>query len=279
MGEWVRGSLRSLAGLAVVTLAAVLAGAAAGEGTTGVSLSVVGSRSANVSMAKGKPVGLVARAAMRPGDRLLIGVTRGRESTLRRVALCSRSPCTGRWTERSAISDRFQAFVTRGSGKPFAIVGTSGIVRVTWKAPASPPPPPPPAPPVATPGHYEGRSSFNEAFAFDVSADGKSVLNLRTGQVNESCSPSSFTLSGGNLSAPGPYSIAADGSFTISSSFSIAVSFSDGSVATGPRKVAITGRFTSGAATGTIRTDTSLSWKDADYSCSSGDQTWTASKV
>ena len=49
-----------------------------------------------------------------------------------------------------------------------------------------------------------------------------------------------MTLSGGNLSFPGPTAIAADASFVISTTFPITVNFSDGSVA-GTRKVSITG--------------------------------------
>jgi hypothetical protein len=182
-----------------------------------------------------------------------------------------RSSCTGRWSEQSAISDRFQAYLTHGPGKS-SVLGRSRVVRVTWQAP--PPPPPPPA----TPGHYQGRSTFNEIFNFDVSADGKSVVNLQTGQVNESCTPPGVTLSGGNLSFPGPTPIAADGSFTIAATASITISFSDGDV-TGSRKVTITGRFTGSTANGTIRTDTSFSHVGTGYSCTSGDQTWTATKV
>jgi hypothetical protein len=266
--------------MGIAALAAVAApqGTASSERAVVINLSVAGQSAATVTADRGQRVTLVASAAMQKGDRLMIAVTRGRESALRRVAVCPRSPCTGRWRERNPISDRFQAFLTRGPGARFALVSTSRIVRVVWKAAAPAPPAPTPSP-RATPGHYEGRSTFNEAFSFDVSADGKSVVDLRTGQVNESCTPAAFTLSGGNLSAPGPYPIAADGSFTISSTYSISVAFADGTVASGPRKVTITGRFSAGAASGTIRTDTSLTWKGGSYACNSGDQTWTASKV
>jgi hypothetical protein len=178
-----------------------------------------------------------------------------------------RSPCRGRWVERSSIADRFQALVRRGAGTSAAVVGKSRVVRVTWNA-SSPPPPPP-----AAPGHFAGRSTFNEAFAFDVSADGKSVVNLRTGQVNESCTPRA-NISGGNLSAPGPYPIAADGSFSINATITIAI----GS-ATGSRKIAITGRLTGATAAGTIRTDTTFTQGGTSFVCNSGDQTWSASKV
>ena len=258
-------------GIAALAAGTVLAGTASGERSVAVSLSVAGNASASVVTTKGKSVALVARGAVHAGDSLLIAVTRGRESKVRGVAVCSRSPCTGRWSERSAISDRFQAFVTHGSGKSLRVLGKSRVVRVTWKA-ALPPPPPPPPPP-ATPGHYQGRSSFNEVFNFDVSADGKAVVNVQTGQINESCTPPAH-ISGGNLNAQGPYPVAADGSFSISATIPIAINNT-----TGTRKVAITGRFTGATATGTIRTDTTFTLDGTGYTCTSGDQTWTAAKA
>jgi hypothetical protein len=258
-----------LAAIGAAVAATVSVASASGERTVAVSLSVIGNGSANVTASKGQSVGLVARAALRTGDRLLIGVKRGSETRLRRVAVCPRSPCTGRWTEPSAVSDRFQALVSRGSGSS-AAVGRSRVVRVTWQA-SSPPPPAPPPP--ATPGHYQGRSTFNEAFDLDVSADGASVVSLRTGQINESCSPPAH-ISGGNLTAPGPYAIASDGSFSITATITISVGDS-----TGSRAIKITGRFAGTAATGTIRTDTTFMLDGTGYTCTSGDQTWSAAKV
>jgi len=114
---------------------------------------------------------------------------------------------------------------------------------------------------------------LNEIFNFDVSADGKSVLNLQTGQVNESCTPPAH-ISGGNLTSPGPHAIAADGSFSISVTLPITINNS-----TGSRKITITGRFTGSTATGTIRTDTTFTLDGTGFTCNSGDQTWSATKA
>ena len=248
-----------LCALGAAAATAVLAGGASGERSATVSLSVTGVTE-NVTATKGQTVGLVARAALGARDRLVIAVTRGGEPKRRRIAVCRRSPCTGSWTEQAAVSDRFQARVNRGS----SVVGRSRVVRVTWTTPP---------PPRATPGHYQGRSTFNEAFDLDVSADGKSVVNLRTGQINESCSPPAH-ISGGNLAAPGPYAIAADGSFSISATISVSVGDS-----TGSRAIKITGRFAGTTATGTIRTDTTFTLNGTGYTCTSGDQTWSAARV
>jgi hypothetical protein len=255
----------ALLGSATVLALTVVAGTAGGR-SAAVSLSVAGNASAAVTVVQGKTVSLVSRAALRTGDRLVIVVTRGSERRLRSVAACRRSPCRGSWTERSAISGRFQALVRRGAGTSSTVVGKSRVVRVTWKAPPSAPPP-------ATPGHYAGRSTFNETFDFDVSADGKTVVNLRTGQINESCTPRA-NISGGNLSGPGPYPIAADGSFSIGATITIAIGN-----ATGTRKIAITGHFTGASASGTIRTDTTFAQEGTSFVCNSGDQTWSATKV
>ena len=266
MGMGTRGRRRALLGSATVLAVAVLSGTASGGRSVTVSLSIAGNPAAGVRVAQEKSVSLVARAALRSGDRLVIVVTRGSERRLRNVAECLRSPCTGRWTERRAISDRFQALARRGAGKA-APIGRSRVVRVTWTTPSPPPPPP------ATPGHYAGKSTFNERFDLDVSADGRTVVDLRTGQINESCTPRA-NISGGNLTARGPYPIAADGSFSITATITIAIGN-----ATGTRKIAITGHFAGATATGTIRTDTTFSQSGTSFVCNSGDQSWAAVKV
>lgn len=266
---------------AVVVAALSLAPTASSERNVAVGFSVVGTASANVSAKVGAPVSFIARAALRSGSRIVILRKVGKG--LRSVAECRSSPCHGRWVEKHAASWQFLAWAGSGPNTDFKIAGQSRTIRVTWKAakpptPPTPPQPPTPPPPLATPGHYSGKSTFNEVFNFDVSADGKTVVNVQTGQVNESCSPDNITLSQGNLAFSGPFPIAADGSFAINTSSPITVGFSDGSVA-GTRKVTITGHFSSGTATGTVRTDTSFAHGGNSYSCNSGDQTWTASKV
>lgn len=141
--------------------------------------------------------------------------------------------------------------------------------------PAPPPPPPPPPPPAAAvPGHYSGTTADNELWAFDIGADGLSLTNLQTGQINESCNPSDITLSGGNLSFPGPFLVASDGSFTINATVGGTIS---GNPVTGT--VTITGKASGGTASGTYREDDSFTYNDTAYSCTTGDQTWTASKT
>jgi len=137
-------------------------------------------------------------------------------------------------------------------------------------------PPPPPPIPAATPGHYVGTTGDNELWVFDIGADGLSLTGLQTGQINESCDPPDITLFGGNLNAPGPIPVALDGSFTINATI-------NGTVGGNPSTdtIAITGHVSGGSASGTIREDTSFtdSGSGTAYSCTSGNQTWTASKT
>ena len=212
----------------------------------------------------GAPVSFVARAAMRSGDHLSIAALRTGETKLRNVANCSRSPCGGAWRETIQLRVRFQAVLVRGSGKSAKLLGQSRILSVTWKLPPAPPPPP------AQAGHYEGKDSQNENFAFDVTADGKNVVNLATGQINTSCTPNIGTTSGGYLNLPGPYPIAADGSFTISISDIIVVSG-----ISAPRSIAITGHFTGAVATGTLV----VQYNIGGAICSTGNQTWTIPRI
>ncbi len=137
------------------------------------------------------------------------------------------------------------------------------------------PPPPPPPKPVAVPGHYVGRTSQNEVFDFDVTADGKAVVNLATGQVNESCTPGA-SLSGGNIALPGQaLAIDATGTFSYDAS-GIGTVGSDASHVT----VTIEGHLSpGGVAAGNLQSDTSFVHEGTAYSCSSGLVSWTASRV
>jgi len=149
-------------------------------------------------------------------------------------------------------------------------------------APFTPPPattptttttPAPPPPPAATSGHYSGRTSQNEIIAFDVSADSTMVTGLQTGQINQSCTPPDYNLSAGNLSN-WQATLARDGSFAISWNGASSVG---GEPAT--ERIAISGRISSGTASGALRVDTVWTHGSTTYNCSSGDQTWTATKT
>lgn len=269
-------NIRLLLGAVVAAglLSVVLAGSAAGERTTVVGFAVRGNPAASVTVAPGKVISFVAKTSMRRGDALLIVTLRGKETKLRSVKNCDLSPCSGTWKESTAITDAFQAVLMRGTGSAFKIVAKSRIIKVSWKSAAPPPPPPPPpAPPAATPGHYTGKTADNELFAFDIGADGLSLSSLQTGQMNESCNPPG-SLSGGNIRAAGPFPVAKDGSFTLTGSF-VSVVGSSASQNT----ITITGHVSAGIASGTYKEDTLFAANGVNFSCTTGQQSWTASKV
>lgn len=121
-------------------------------------------------------------------------------------------------------------------------------------------------------GHYQGRTSQNEAFFFDVTADGSRVVNLGTGQINESCTPNAY-LSGGNLN--GFYgTIGAGGGFSIKRSGTSVVGG-----ASSTYTVAIGGRFSGGIASGTIVVTSTFTYDSTPYSCTSNNQTWYATRT
>ena len=157
-----------------------------------------------------------------------------------------------------------KAFVKRQQAKLKALQAAAGCQVVT-----SPPPPPP-----YQSGHYAGKTSQNENFAFDVSTDGSTLMNLTTGQINESCND--FNLYGGNLHATGNVvSISADGNFTIHADDS--GKFSDGT----PYEdhLTITGHLSGTSATGTLLDTTSFTLAGTAESCTSNQQTWSAAKT
>jgi hypothetical protein len=133
----------------------------------------------------------------------------------------------------------------------------------------------PPPTGVAKPGHYAGKTADNENWSFDIGSDGLSLANLQTGQINQSCQPPDITLAGGNLTDPGPETINQDGTFSFSATLS-------GSVGGNPSTdvITIAGAVKSdGTASGTYKEDTTFtdSSTGTAYSCTSGNQTWTAS--
>jgi hypothetical protein len=129
----------------------------------------------------------------------------------------------------------------------------------------------------AMPGHYAGKSSQNEVFDFDVTPSGTEVTSIKTGQVNQSCSPGG-TLSGGNLNLTSTYPIAADGSFTINPIL-IGTVRSGGEVAVTLNRVSIAGRFSGATASGTLLITTTFTLGGTSYSCTSNSQTWTANRA
>jgi hypothetical protein len=116
-----------------------------------------------------------------------------------------------------------------------------------------------------------GSTADHENWSFDINSGGLALENLQTGQINESCTPADYYLSGGNLSLGGPYPVARDGSFTINASFSSMVD-SDPSTVT----VNITGRISGGIASGTYKVNTAFTDQGTAYNCSTGNQTWSA---
>jgi len=139
--------------------------------------------------------------------------------------------------------------------------------------PTPPPPPPTPAPPPAQPGHYKGTSSQLTVVEFDVRSDGRAVTSLTTGQVNQGCTPPGHLFGGGLQDASTP--VASDSSFVVA--FDLSGSFSDGTPYSGHYN--LTGHFSGATATGTISVTTNFTDNGTAYSCGSGVQTWTASRV
>jgi hypothetical protein len=236
-----------------------------------VTLKLVGSPNRDV----GETARLTATARLPAGTHLLIQAFPPGKAPAK-VNECLRSPCTGTYRDVKAEAVGFQASAIKRAGKKVTTLGRSRRITISWSnpAPVTPPPTTPPAPaPAAAPGHYAGKTADNELFAFDITSDGVGLTNLQTGQLNESCDPPAY-LSGGNINTKGPFPVALDGSFTITLQGSTTVSGNAGNY-----KTVITGRVSGGIASGTYRDDTSFTANGQGYSCTTGNQTWTASKT
>jgi hypothetical protein len=107
-----------------------------------------------------------------------------------------------------------------------------------------------------------------------VTADGRGIAHLVTGQVNQGCTPGG-SLYGGQINL-GTYviPIASDGSFTLTYS-------GTGTVGSNPAtgRTSITGHMTGSTAAGTLEENTSFTADGVAYSCGSGLQTWTVSRT
>jgi hypothetical protein len=128
--------------------------------------------------------------------------------------------------------------------------------------------------PPAQPGHYAGTTAQNEPWAFDVTADGRGVTNLTSGDINESCSPGG-SLYGGRLNLRNTYPIAADQTFTID----LAASGTINGIYPYTGRLLINGKFSGNGATGTYVETTSFTIGSINFSCSSNQQSWTVTRT
>jgi hypothetical protein len=130
----------------------------------------------------------------------------------------------------------------------------------------------------AMPGHYSGRTSQNETFDFDVTPNGTGVTGIRTGQINQSCSPPAYISGGGLTFGSDMFPITADGSFTVDVSYPGIVT-GGGATATTTTRVVISGRFSGPAASGTLLKTITFTLLGTNYSCTSNPQTWNAART
>ncbi len=132
--------------------------------------------------------------------------------------------------------------------------------------------------PLVRPGHYTGLNSMMTLFAFDVTPDGASVTHLVTGQINQSCN-GGVTISQGNLNY-GEYwiPINSQGSFTSDETFKGTVGDGNTTAETSTH-VVITGHFTGDTASGTLLKTIDFTWQGTAVSCTSGNQTWNATRT
>jgi hypothetical protein len=146
-----------------------------------------------------------------------------------------------------------------------------------WSPPPPPvepvPPQPPPAPP-ALPGHYKGLTSQNETFEFDVTAGGQAFKGLKTGQINEGCTPPAHIY--GNYFDWPDYSvpIQTGGAFAINVPFGSSVG-----VYPSVNRIIIDGQMTGTVGVGSIQLTTYFTANGVPYECGSGRQTWTVTRT
>lgn len=144
-------------------------------------------------------------------------------------------------------------------------------------APWSAAPPPPPAPtPAAIDGHYKGVTSQSETFEFDIYNGGLSFRGLKTGQINQGCTPH-FNLYGGNYNWSNyVVSVTRSGDFTIDTDVNYGVGTGSG----GAGHLTIRGHMAGQSGIGSLEVKLNFTGSNGvAYSCGSGLQTWTVTRT
>ena len=113
-------------------------------------------------------------------------------------------------------------------------------------------------------GHYAGTTSQGKAIGFDVAADLASLTNLDF-VVDLQCQEAPIVLHDLDVPVGGPYSIAADKTFTVSVS---------GSTSSGSLSINVHGAFDpEGKASGTLQVDFTVNTSAGTVHCSTGSAT------
>ena len=155
----------------------------------------------------------------------------------------------------------------RGSTGPFETAAPP-------QGPPAPPLPPPAPTPAAIDGHYKGVTSQSETFEFDIVNGGLSFRGLKTGQINQGCTPR-LHLTGGNIDWPNSvYPVTRAGDFTIDTDLT-------GTIGNSPAKgnLTIRGHMTGQVGSGSLEKTRTFSEGNTAYSCGSGLQTWTVTRT
>jgi hypothetical protein len=152
----------------------------------------------------------------------------------------------------------------------------TGLPAKPAPSPSTPTPPAPPAPtPAAVDGHYNGVTSQNETFEFDIYDGGLSFRGLKTGQINAGCTPHFNTywnyLNWPNYVVP----VSLSGDFTIDTDLT---GYHVGDWP-GSGHVTIRGHMGGPVGSGSLELKTAFTGNGTSYTCGSGLQTWTVMRT
>ena len=117
-------------------------------------------------------------------------------------------------------------------------------------------------------------TSQNELLEFDVTAGGQVFTGLKTGQINEGCTPP-LHIYGNYFNWPNyAVPIDSDGNFVIDAPFA-------GTVGVYPStgRLTIRGHLSGAVGVGSLELSSSFSANGFAYSCGSGLQTWTVTRT
>jgi hypothetical protein len=179
----------------------------------------------------------------------------------------------GGGSDRLSTRDGTRDTAVCGPGADTVVADRVDAVRADCETVLRPPPPLPPPPPPRTvvTGKYEGRTSQAESVTFEVRAGG-TLSKLVFPSIRLSCEPSGGpAVSWSQDFGASVYPIRADASFTVDESGTAVVL---GTPA--PYRVVVTGRLTSGIASGALKLDVEYTSGAVAYACTAPNVTWTA---
>lgn len=195
----------------------------------------------------------------------------------------------GDGADRLEIRDNARDTADCGPGRDRVVADRQDIVRRNCEVvfrpflppsphPPAPPPPPSPPPTPVDAGSYKGATMHGNFVFFDVLQD-RTMRGFRLNDIREPCDGPRFIY--GTVDAgPTPVPIDDEGRFLIEWRGTWEITWDDsGNKTPATYYIKIAGYIRGSSAAGTVRATDEFDYEGRHWTCSSGDETWTANRL